>query len=199
MHKRLLRTWLCLVAAVLVVGCATSSNQSATWRDPDYQGPQFTKVFVVAMSATSLADQRSFEDLMVSMLHTTGIVAVPAWQFIPTGRTPDPATIRAAISQSGADAVLLVRPSGITTDNAVPIAQGPVIVDMYTGWYQSFVLFADVPVGTIYTTLFNARTSRPVWTFNPSTYGQATLRQAAPDFASDVAGRLQSSGLVATL
>src|SRR5271166_6529712 len=103
-------TWLALIAA-----CASAPSPVVTtsWRDPSYNGPPFKKIFVVGLSAKSLKDQRGFENLIVYTLQGAGITAVPGWQYVPTDRTPDQATMRAAIVQSGADAALLVRLSGL--------------------------------------------------------------------------------------
>jgi len=59
------------------------------------------------------------------------------------------------------------------------------------------VVTESVQAATIYTTLFDVRTARPVWTYNPPTYSPATLRQDAPVYANDVAGLLQGTGLFA--
>lgn len=157
---------------------------------------------MVGLSAQSLTDQRGFENLMVSTLQGAGIPAVPGWRFVPADRTPDQATIRAAVLQSGADAVLLVRLTGFTTETSVGYGAGavaPAGPNMYVGWYEPGIVTQDYQAATIYTTLFDVRTERPVWTYNPPTYSPATLQQDAPAYANDVAGRLLSSGLFATL
>jgi hypothetical protein len=198
-----LRALLCVAATVLIVACAAapSPTTTTTWRDPEFKGPPFRKIFVVGLSSQSLTDQRGFENLMVSSLQSAGVAAVPGWQFVPTDRAPDQATMRAAIAQSGADAALLVRLSGFQTEGAVGYSPGVVAQagpDMYVGWYEPGVVSTTYQAATIYTTLFDVRTARPVWTFNPPTYNPATLQQDAPRFANDVTGLLQSSGLLAS-
>jgi len=197
-----LRTTLSLAAALLIMGCAAAPSpvSTTTWRDPDYNGPPFRKIFVVGLSAQSLKDQRGFENLMVSTLQGAGVAAVPGWQYVPTDRTPDQATIRAAVAQSGADATLLVRLSGFTTETQVGYSSGVVVPagpNMYVGWYEPGIVTDSYQAATIYTTLFNVKTARPVWTFNPATYNPATLQQDAPRYANDVAGLLRASGLLA--
>ena len=197
-----LRTTLSLAAALLIMGCAAAPSpvSTTTWRDPDYNGPPFRKIFVVGLSAQSLKDQRGFENLMVSTLQGAGVAAVPGWQYVPTDRTPDQATIRAAVAQSGADATLLVRLSGFTTETQVGYSSGVVVpagANMYVGWYEPGIVTDSYQAATIYTTLFNVKTARPVWTFNPATYNPATLQQDAPRYANDVAGLLRASGLLA--
>jgi hypothetical protein len=152
------------------------------------------------LSAQNLKDQRGFENLLVAALQSAGVTAVPGWQYVPTDRSPDQATMRAAIAQSGADATLLVRLSGFTTDTTIGYTSGvvaPVGTDMYVGWYEPGIVSDSYQVATIYTTLFDVRTARPVWTFNPATYNPATLEQDAPRYANDVIGMLRASGLLA--
>jgi hypothetical protein len=193
-----------LVAALLIAACAAAPSplNTTTWRDPNFAGPQFKKVFVVGLSSQSLTDQRGFENLMVSALQSAGIPAVPGWQFVPTDRTPDQATIRAAVAKAGADAVLLVRISGFTTQTNVGLSSGVVVPagsNMYVGWYEPGIVTDSYQAATIYTTLFDVKTASPVWTYNPPDYSPGTLQQDAPRFTNDVAGRLQASGLVARL
>lgn len=199
-----LRSVLSVAAALFVAGCASnpgpSSDSPPVWRDPAFNGPPFQKIFVVGLSAQSLKDQRGFENLLVSTLQAAGVTAVPGWQFVATDRTPDQATIRAAIAQSGADATLLVRLSGFETNSTIAYTSGvvaPVGSNMYVGWYEPGFVSESYQVATIFTTLFDVKTARPVWTFNPATYNPATLQQDAPRFANDVVGMLRASGLIA--
>jgi len=200
MHS--LRTALSLALLSFVVACAAVPGPlvTTTWRDPNYNGPPFKKIFVVGLSARSLKDQRGFENLIVYALQGAGVTAVPGWQYVATDRTPDQASMRAAIVQSGADAALLVRLSGFTTETTVGVTSGVVVPagsNMYVGWYEPGIVTESYQAATIYTTLFDVKTARPVWTFNPTTYNPSTLEQDAPQYANDVARMLRSGGLLA--
>lgn len=201
MYKYSLRAALSLIWLSLIVACASAPGPTVTtaWRDPNYSGPPFKKIFVVGLSAQSLKDQRGFENLMVYALQGTGVGAVPGWQYLATDHMPDQATIRAAILQSGADAALLVRLSGFTTETSVGLSSGVVVPDgpnMYVGWYEPGIVSDSYQAATIYTTLFDVKSARAVWTFNPPTYNPATLQQDAPRYANDVAAQLRASGLL---
>ena len=193
-----------IVFVAMLAACSAVPSPSVTtgWRDPTFKGPPFKKVFVIGLSAQSLSDQRGFENLMVSALQSVGVAAVPGWQYVPTDRVPDQATMRAAVVQSGADATLLVRLSGWQTEGSVGVGMvggvegvGP---NMYAGWYAPGVVSTSYQAATVYTTLFDVQTARPVWTYNPPTYNPGTLEQSAPAFASEVVGMLQTSGLLAS-
>jgi len=192
-----------------LAGCAATPNQPTAWLDPAYTGPGFRKYFVVGLSANDLSDQRGFEDLMVSKLQDAGVLAVPGWQFVPTNRPPDAATIRAAVAQSGADAVLLARISEFSAQSqlaAAPalVGYGPGVYGgpypyggpgMYGGWYQPAVE-VDYQRATVYTTLFDVQTAQPVWTFNVPTFNPATVRQDMPGYINRVVDMLLASRLL---
>jgi hypothetical protein len=122
LHVLSLRALVLVAVAILITACASAPGPQATtsWRDPDFRGPPFRKIFVIGLSAQSLTDQRGFENLMVSTLQGAGIDG--AGLAVRSDRShAHQATMRAAVAQSGADATLLVRLSGFTTETALGV------------------------------------------------------------------------------
>jgi hypothetical protein len=215
MQTRLNRALFWLAALLLASGCASTPQQTTVWRDPNYTGGPFKKVFVIGLSSKDLTDRRGFEDLMVGTLRSTGTQAVPAYQFLASDGQADQASMMAALAKSGADAVLLARFMGFSTQEQMTTAivpgPGPGYVpgvgygggygpDMgmygaYSGWY-GLPVDQQYQVATIYTTLFNGKTMTPVWTYNPQTFDPSNLRQQAKGYAVDVTSRMQTGGLV---
>ncbi len=130
MHKFLHHTLRWLAATSLVAGCA-SPNQPTAWLDPAYAGQGFRKIFVVGLSARELTDQ-AVRDLMVSALQDACVLAVPGWHFMPTDRSLDERTIRAAVIQCGADGVLLARISDFSAQSEWVMA--PLVVGYDPGY-----------------------------------------------------------------
>lgn len=199
----MLRRSIAALACAFLVACAAAPSPTnvTTWRDPGFSGPPFRKVFVVGLSAQNLVDQRGFENAMVAALQSAGVVAMPGWQFVPTDRVPDEATMRAAVARSGADSALLVRMSDVETESTLAYSAGTVAQagpNLYVGWYAPGVVSENYQAANIFTTLFDVATARPVWTYNPVAYSPLSLSQGVPAFANDVVGRLQADGLIAT-
>ena len=207
MHACLRSTLRGFVVAFLLAGCGSNPNQPTAWLDPEYAGQGFRKIFVVGLSARDLSDQRGFENLMVSALQDAGVLAIPGWQFMPTDRAPDERAVRAAVAQSGADGVLLARISDFSAQSdlvASPVAGygagyygGPYPyggAGMYGGWYQAVEV--DYQRATVYTTLFDVQTAKPVWTFNVPTFNPATVRQDMPAYIGQVVNMLRSTKLL---
>ena len=184
MHKFIRHSHLWLVAAILIARCATPPPAPPKpWLDPGYTGQGFRKYFVVGLSARDLSDQRDFENRMVARLVDAGVLAVPGWQYLPTNRTPDQATILAAVAKSGADAVLLARISDFGG------------ADMYSNWYDATVEI-DYKKATVYTTLFDVQTAKPVWVLNVPDFNPETLRQDVSGYIDLVIGDLLKARLL---
>jgi hypothetical protein len=198
MPTRLKPAWLAIAAFVLIAGCASTPGDPKIWRDPSYTGPPFTRIFVIGLSSKGLGDRQGFEDLLVSQIKATGALAAPGYQYIPPGGQSDPATVMAALGRSGADAMLIAHITGYKSRDDVvwdPDFGFGFGFGMYDGMYADPIV-VQYRVATVYTTMYDARTMKPVWTYSPRTMDPATLQQQAAPYASTVVGLLQSSGLL---
>jgi hypothetical protein len=192
--------WLAITALALITGCAsTGPSDPKVWRDPNYTGPPFTKILVIGLSSKGLADRQGFEDLLVAQIKAVGALAAPGYQYIPTGPS-DQATVMGAIGRSGADALLIAHITGFKNRDDIlwdPDFGFDYGWGMYDGFYSDPVVF-QYRVATVYTTLYDAKNMRPVWTYSPKTMDPDTLQQQAPPYASTVVGLMQSNGLLGT-
>jgi len=200
MQTRLIPAWLAIAAFVLMTGCASTPGDPKIWRDPGYTGPPFTRIFVIGLSSKGLGDRQGFEDLLVSQIKATGALAAPGYQYIPPGGQSDQATVMAALGRSGADAMLIAHITGYKNRDDVvwdPDFGFGFGFGMYDGMYADPVVI-QYRVATVYTTMYDAKTMKPVWTYSPKTMDPATLQQQAAPYASTVVGLLQSNGLLGT-
>jgi hypothetical protein len=197
-------------AVLLIAGCATSPPEPPKpWLDPGYTGQGFRKYLVVGLSSRDLSDQRDFENRMVAKLIDTGVLAEPGYKYLKATKSPDQATILAAISKSGADAVLLARISEFKTKTEV-VPGAPVAVyesvtpvdsvvygsaGMYNNWY-AVTPTADYQSATIYTTLFDVQTAKPVWVLNVPDFDPATVKQDVPNYINMVVENLLKARLL---
>ena len=132
---------------------------------------------------------------------------------MPTNRPPVEATIRAAVAKSGADAVLLARISTFETKTELITVAPPIGIEralygdpymnagmyggpgMYGGWYDDTIAI-DYQRATVYTTLFDVRTAKPVWTFDVPEFDPATVRQDMPRYIDTVVENLLKARLL---
>jgi hypothetical protein len=199
MQTRLKLAWLAIIAVTLATGCATTP-ESKVWRDPNYSGPPFSRIFVIGLSSKGLADRKGFEDLLVAQIKAVGALAAPGYQYIPAGAQLDQATVTAAMARSGADAMLIAHITGYKYRDDVVMDPGLGFGFGFDTYDDVFVnpLVVQYQIATVYTTMYDAKTMNPVWTYSPKTMDPATLQQQAAPYASTVVGLLQSNGLLGT-
>jgi hypothetical protein len=198
MQTRTKPAWLAIAAFVLMAGCASTPGDPKIWRDPNYAGPPFTRIFVVGLSSKGLGDRQGFEDLLVSQIRAAGALAAPGYQYIPPGSQADQATVIAALRRSGGDAMLVVRITGYKNRDDVAMTLDPGFgfgFDTYDGVFAE-PLVVQYQVATVYTTLYDAKTMNPVWTYSPKTMDPSMVQQQASAYASTAVALLQSSGLL---
>ena len=199
MQTRLKLAWLAIIAVTLATGCATTPEPKV-WRDPNYSGPPFSRIFVIGLSSKGLADRKGFEDLLVAQIKAVGALAAPGYQYIPAGAQLDRATVTAAMARSGADAMLIAHITGYKYRDDVVMDPGLGFGFGFDAYDDVFVnpLVVQYQIATVYTTMYDAKTMNPVWTYSPKTMDPATLQQQAAPYASTVVGLLQSNGLLGT-
>lgn len=195
---RLARLVVLGVLAASVAGCASTTMQS-TWRDPGYTGGAFRKVFVLGQFARDVTARRVLEDVVVARMQAGGADAVPAWRYLPEDRQAAESTLTAAITASGADALLMVRLVGIDTQtNVSPMwvpGAGYGWYGVYSGWY-AVPAVTQYQIAVVETTLFDTRTKRLVWSGTSETFNPTSVQKDAPGYAELIVSTLQKGGLL---
>ena len=129
-----LRSMLALIAfAALVSGCQSTSVRSA-WFDTGFAGPPMRKI-VVSGEANSTADGRVFEDAFVDKLRAAGVDAVAGHRIGLADANLTEASFAAAVVDSGAQGLLIVRLLGV--DNRTQVTTTMVRGGMGWGWGQA--------------------------------------------------------------
>jgi hypothetical protein len=191
-----------LVLAALVSGCQTTSVRSA-WFDTDFTGPPMRRI-VVTGSIASAADERLLEDSFVEKLRAAGVDAVAGHSL----RLDDPAlpdaSFDAAVAQSGAQGLLLVRLLGVDTRTQVSTT----MVRGGMGWgrgtwggaTRTMIPVQEVrqyEIATVESKLFDVPSRRLVWAATTTTFNPRSVAREAPAFASLVVGQLADRDIIA--
>ena len=197
-----LRSMVVLLALVaLVSGCETTSIRSA-WFDTDFAGPPFRKIIVVGVT-DNVADGRVFEDTFAARLRAAGVEGVPGYTVIPDAARASDAAFVAAVVNSGAQGLLLVRLLGVETRTQVTTT----MVSGGMGWGRGpwgSPSRTMIPVQQVSqyeraaaeTKLFDVQTKELVWAATTSTFNPRSVAQETPAFADVVIGQLAARGVI---
>ncbi len=155
----------------LLAACGGSSLIKSE-KNPDFAAKPFNNVLVVAVHADELV-RRPFEDRIVARLKERGHKGIPSYDLLGRGKV-DEARLRAVVGQSGADAVLITRVTGVNRPSwtlpGATIAYGVGWGGFY-GYYDTLWTTSEVPAQQISgtastfseTRLFDARNGTLVW------------------------------------
>lgn len=191
-----------VVVAALLAGCASTTLQSA-WYDTSYKGGAFKKIVVVG-AGTNLTNRRVFEDIFSQQLIAAGTQAVPGYQVLPDEARANEPAWNAAVAQSGADGLLLVRILGVDTKTTVTttMVPGPSFYGPYYGgwWGPPMVAVPEVTqydVANVETNLFDVKSRRVVWAGTTQTFNPSSVAKETPGFAQIIIQQLAARGLIA--
>lgn len=193
---------LLLLLAALVSGCQSTSIRSA-WFDTDFAGPPFRKVMVVGDVGTT-AGARTFEDDFAAKLRAAGVEAIASH----TVKLDDPdvteAAFVAAVANSGAQGLLLVRLLGVDTRTQVTTTMVP--GGMAWGrspWggpaSRTMVAVPQVrqyELAAVETKLYDVKSRQLVWAATTSTFNPGSLARETPAFAELIIGQLAARGVI---
>jgi hypothetical protein len=191
-----------LALAALVSGCQSTSIRSA-WFDTDFAGPPFRKVMVVGDIGTT-AGGRPFEDDFAARRRAAGVEAIASH----TVKLDDPnvteASFVAAVTNSGAQGLLLVRLLGVDTRTQVTTMMTQGGAAWGRGHWGSptgrtMVMVPQVrqyELAAVETKMFDVKTRQLVWAATTSTFNPVSLARETPAFAELIIGQLAARGVI---
>lgn len=166
-------------AAVLPSGCATT-EVTATWKDPSYQGrPQ--KILVYTVLKNQLR-RRVFEDEFVGHFTSRGINAVPGYAIFPGEELVKKEALEEKLTSLGFDALLLTQITGTRTEQVqvpgtinyysmpAPLYNPAPYYGAWPGYYHAGYTATYTPSYTIEdlyvmteTSIYQAATEKLIW------------------------------------
>ncbi len=195
-------TCVLLALAVLVAGCQSTSIRSA-WFDTDFTGPPMRKIVVVG-AIDNVAGARVFEDTFAERLRAAGVEGVAGHTVIPAAAHESDPSFAAAVVDSGAQGLLLVRLLGVETRTHVSTTMVSGGMGWGSGAWGGISRRDLVPVqrvsqydlAAVETKLFDVKTKQLVWAATTSTFNPTSVARETPGFATLIIGELASRGII---
>jgi hypothetical protein len=185
-----------LIISALSAGCG-STKMVHSWKSPDFKGPAFHKVLVIGL-ASQPDVRRVYEDAFVKHLQAAGIDGVASNTLLLTPQTAGKAAIGQAAARSGADAVLVTHLVK-TVKEAVGDEPQPGIQEYVdTSWPGTYTPAGStqIDVVTLETRLFDAASTRVVWSGTTETFAAQKLQQAIEDVSRIIVQQLKSQKML---
>ena len=191
-----------------LAGCTASTKLVNSWKEPD-TAPLSLKqgdlVIAMVMSKEETT-RRTGEDLLGEELRQRGLRPIPSFTLIPTDQVDDKEKAAAAIQDSGAVALVAMRPIAVNKQQTFvpPSYTGP---GPYGGWgpyygygwgaaYSPGYVVTDTIV-RVETLVFDLKQNKLVWAGQSETTNPDNLGQFMRDLVKEVGADMRRKGLIA--
>lgn len=201
-----MKTRLLLLCCTLLLSACQTTETLNTWSD-DSQAHAFSKVLVMAVLKEPVY-RNLLEQKLVDALKAEGINAAAASNLYPNDDVLDEAMIDAAISQAGADSVMVIRL--VDTRKETVYTPGTVYVPGgyggryglgYYGYYGGGYSAMSTPgytteynISTVETTLFDAASNKRVWSTITETT-ETSVKNGINSYIKVIGKSVTASGL----
>ena len=191
-----------------LAGCTASTKLVNSWKEPD-TAPLSLKqgdlVIAMVMSKEETT-RRTGEDLLGEELRHRGLRPIPSFTLIPTDQVDDKEKAAAAIQDSGAVALVAMRPIAVNKQQTFvpPSYTGP---GPYGGWgpyygygwgaaYSPGYVVTDTIV-RVETLVFDQKQNKLVWAGQSETTNPGELAQFMRDLVKAVGADMRRKGVIA--
>jgi hypothetical protein len=131
----------CWALALAVLACGTTPTTVTTvptaWKSPDYSGPGFARILVIAVH-TDDGTRRLFEDHLARELTKHRVVAVPSYTHLPDTDQHTRAEIREAVAGGDFDGVTVSRLVGRNEEKTYVAGRSYEVAKTPTGGYYGY-------------------------------------------------------------
>lgn len=200
------RALLAAAFLVLLAGCQNTSIRSA-WFDTNFTGPPMRKIVVFAELGTT-AQSRVFEDAFAAQLRAIGVEAVAGHVTLGLDdATPDSRFV-AAVTQTQAQGLLLVRLLGVDTRTQVRTTMAPGGMGWgrdpwgrhawgHTRGPTQQVTVTQSDFANVEAKLFEVESRSLVWAATTSTFNPRSVERETAGFADVILAELVARGIIA--
>ncbi|MFA1770876.1 hypothetical protein ACD591_06205 [Rufibacter glacialis] len=200
-------------AALLVAGCASSTQITGTWKSPEAATTSFNRIVVTALTDNVVARQ-TIEAHLQTQLQQRGVTAVKSIDMQPPGliqnNQSNPDAILEKIRGDGHNAILTV--AVVDKDTETRYVPGTTMYAPMSrfGWYGSFRGYYGYMAPTLYnpgyytqdkvyfleTNLYDAASDRLLWSAQSESYSPSSLQDFSEKFAELTVTRMQEENLI---
>ena len=192
----------CVLAAVLITGCATT-NFTSVWKDPSYQVKPH-KIMIIGI-AKKPVNKRILEDEFVKQLNLQGTDAVSSYAILPDDKDSNSGIIAAKMKEQGADSVLITRiASRKTVYTNVPGVYSP--PSYYVTWENYYAYgfnnmstpgyIEETKYALMETNMYDAENDKLIWSASSETEINGTDQKFIKSFVNIIVKKMVEQQLL---
>jgi len=191
-----------------VAACTASTKFVNTWKDPDAAPLQVKQgdLVVPMVMARSESTRRSGEDALAEELQKRGLRPIPSFTLIPLDQVDDREKALAALKDSGAAAVFILRPMAVNKEQTyVPPSYmgpgpygglGPYYGYGWSSAYSPGYVVTDTVV-RVETLVYDVRQGKLIWGGQSQTTNPENLQTFMADLVKAAGAEMTRVGVIA--
>jgi hypothetical protein len=190
-----------------LVGCATTTFTS-TWKAPDAQpvGPlKGKKVIAFVLIRKAPAARREGEDALARQISLNGAEGVAGYTLVDESQVGNEAQARAAVEQSGAVGVVVMRPLALdASTTSAPPYTGQMYGSYWGGYYDygwggAWTTGSEIRtdlIVTVETLVYSLQQNKLIWAGQSKTTNPTRVDAFVRELAVGVADEMKKAGLL---
>ncbi len=204
-------TYIFLGVALLLCSSCSSTNLSASWKNPDYTGKIFNKILVWGLS-DNISARATVEDEVAYFLNLKNITSVSGSDIAPPNRKILPKRgeeSKKILERNGFDGVLTM--GLISRKEKTRYVQGSgIYTPMAHGYYGSFYSYYPYMYGSAYqqghyekseyiyieTNLWDVETGKLAWSAQSKTVDPGSIQSFASSYARNIVTELLKGEII---
>ncbi len=194
-----------LASFLLALACATSTQLTSRWRDPEYQGQPISTVMTIAVAKVE-GNRRLFEQELARRFAQHGVRATTSVEVLP-GTNLTREQIEAEVKKAGVDAVILTRLKAVDTTTTYTPGSTYVVPEMYYNgyanyYYQTYQTVYEPGTETrsvivvLENNLYDVGTGKLLWTAVSETIDPQSIEDGVKSVSKAVISDLAREGLI---
>ncbi len=206
---------LVLAAVLVLAACSAGSTREwkpsaftistqveSTWKDPKYDAPPMTRIFVISLMKIEPGGRAGVEDAIVRRLASAGVTGIASHTVMSNDADKPGPTLVEAIAASGAQGVLMVEVRGISSLEANTGTTISSITPDTMAYYNYFkgqndYQPGDYKVARISSEIYLPSMGKQVWSAFTNSYDAADIARNLPDYTLKLVGIMAKDRMIA--
>ena len=187
------------LGAIVLAGCAHSTELATSWRDPAATSARFHHVIALFVSR-DVALRRAAEDRLASQIPG----AVPAYTVVPDSQVRDASRVQQLVREAGFDGAVVMRVVGVEYQPNYAAGNawyaGP--TDLWGYWGSSWGYVYDPgyvspdKIVTVESAVYSVPDNKLIWAGRTETFNPSSLKKLIDSVVKVSVKRMRKEGLL---
>ena len=213
---RKINVFIIVLFAITVISCGSTTSITASYRDPENQNPDFKKVFIVAMTDNTYA-QQAVENSMAKLVADKGVAVIKSMDVLPpnfrkAAEKKDKELVLQKLREKGCDGIMTIalidakQETRYVQDTFNNSPYYPMSMSYYGGFgtyymygYDNFYspgYYTEDKIYYLETNIFDANSEKLVWSAQSQTTNPESIEDFLKGYNEALSERMNQDGVM---